>query len=122
SAPGPARPGRHPLPSPEHFAQVLAKIGIRSDSVVVAYDDAGGALAARLWWLLKYFGHDIGRVLDGGIQRWVDSGRALETTIPTPLPAPPLTLAPHPEMVVNKAGVKALVDRGEGLLLDARAP
>ena len=122
SAPGPGRPGRHPLPSPEHFAEVLAKIGVRSDSVVVAYDDAGGALAARLWWLLKYFGHDIGRVLEGGIQAWVDGGRPLETTTPTPQKAPTLTLAPHVEMVINKARVKTLVDRGEGLLLDARAP
>jgi thiosulfate/3-mercaptopyruvate sulfurtransferase len=122
SSPGPGRPGRHPLPSAEHFAEVLAKIGVRSDSVVVAYDDAGGALAARLWWLLKYFGHDIGRVLEGGLQAWVDGGRPLETTVPTARPAPPLMLEPRAEMVVNKAQVKALIERREGVVLDARAP
>jgi thiosulfate/3-mercaptopyruvate sulfurtransferase len=101
---------------------MLAKVGVRPDSVVVAYDDVGGAQAARLWWLLRYFGHDIGRVLDGGIQAWVESGRPLETTTPTAVTAAPLELVAHPEMVVDKARVRGMVERGEGVLLDARAP
>jgi thiosulfate/3-mercaptopyruvate sulfurtransferase len=121
SLPGPGRPGRHPLPSAEHFREVLAKMGVRPDSVVVAYDDAGGAQAARLWWLLKYFGHDIGHVLEGGIQAWAESGRPLETTTPPAVKASPLELVARPEMVVDKARVRAMVDRREGVLLDARA-
>jgi thiosulfate/3-mercaptopyruvate sulfurtransferase len=121
SEPGPGRPGRHPLPSPETFAAALARIGVRDDSIVVAYDDSSGATAARLWWLLRYFGHDIGRVLDGGIQAWVASGRAVETTMPAVREASPLRLTARPEMVVNKARVREMSERGEGLLLDARA-
>jgi thiosulfate/3-mercaptopyruvate sulfurtransferase len=121
SSPSPARPGRHPLPTPDAFAAVLSRIGAREDSIVVAYDDVGGAQAARLWWLLRYFGHDIGRVLDGGIQGWLQSGGALETAAPTPNRAPALALTPHPEMVVDKARVRALSEHGEGLLLDARS-
>jgi thiosulfate/3-mercaptopyruvate sulfurtransferase len=121
SSPSPARPGRHPLPSPGAFAAVLSRIGVRDDSVVVAYDDVGGAQAARLWWLLRYFGRDVGRVLDGGIQAWVQRGGALDTAMPIPSPAPALALTPHPEMVVDKARVRALSAHGEGVLLDARA-
>lgn len=121
SAPGSGRPGRHPLPSVERFRDALARIGVRKDSVVVAYDDAGGAQAARLWWLLKYFGHDIGHVLDGGIQAWIASGGALETTTPDPVNAPSLELGARAEMVVDKAQVRAMVEGGRGLILDARA-
>jgi thiosulfate/3-mercaptopyruvate sulfurtransferase len=121
SPPGPARPGRHPLPSPEHFRDVLARLGVREDSQVVAYDDVGGAQAARLWWLLKYFGHDVGRVLDGGIQTWVESGRRLDTKTPAPANAHPLNLVARPHMVVDKVRVRSMLERKEGLLLDARA-
>ena len=121
SAPGPGKPGRHPLPSANAFAAVLARIGVRADSFVVAYDDGGGAQAARLWWLLRYFGHDVGHVLDGGIQAWTASGHPLETEIATPRPAAPLPLVANPAMVVDQARVRALSERGEGLLLDARA-
>jgi thiosulfate/3-mercaptopyruvate sulfurtransferase len=121
SAPGPGRPGRHPLPSAEAFTAVLARVGVRSDSTVVAYDDVGGAQAARLWWLLRYFGYDIGHVLEGGMQGWVEEGRPLETAIPASAPAAPLVLTPHPERVANKARIRAMVEHGQGLLLDARA-
>jgi len=52
SAPGPGRPGRHPLPTAEHFADVLARVGVGPGDIVAAYDDSGGSTAARLWWLL----------------------------------------------------------------------
>jgi thiosulfate/3-mercaptopyruvate sulfurtransferase len=121
SAPGPGRAGRHPLPSADTFASALARIGVREDSTVVAYDDTGGATAARLWWLLRYFGHDIGRVLDGGIQAWVASGRALETATPAARPAAPLRMVARSELVVDKAWVREMTELGRGLLLDARA-
>ena len=66
SAPGEG-PGRHPIPSPAKLADLLGARGIGDDHVVVAYDDAGGSIAARLWWLYRHFGHDGAcAVLDGG--------------------------------------------------------
>ena len=65
----PAAGGRHPLPTPEHFAAAMADAGIGDDDVVVAYDDAGGVMAARLVWMLRATGHQAA-LLDGGIQAW----------------------------------------------------
>ncbi len=121
SPPGPGRPGRHPLPSTDQFAAVLARIGFEPGNVVVAYDDTGGTTAARLWWLLRYFGLDAGRVLDGGIQAWVGSGRPLETTTASRSSAEPVPLVARLGMVVDKERVRQLSIRGEGLVLDARA-
>ena len=71
----PGKTGRHPLPSPEQFTEKLGDWGINSSVQVVAYDDAGGGLAAsRLWWLLQWLGHYAVAVLDGGWQEWVRSG------------------------------------------------
>lgn len=58
--------GRHPLPSPEAFARTAQGWGIQPSTRVVAYDDAGGMFAARLWWLLRWAGFDQVQVLDGG--------------------------------------------------------
>ena len=63
-------PGRHPLPPPATFEEEMRRVGIDGSSRVVAYDDAGGSVAARLWWLLRLFGHEAAAVLDGGIQAW----------------------------------------------------
>lgn len=64
----PGERGRHPLPSPERFAEVRGRLGL-DDRPVVAYDDQGGAQAGRLWWMLDAIGHEVA-VLDGGIQAW----------------------------------------------------
>lgn len=77
-------PGRHPLPPPEAFAETCASFGITPSTTVVAYDDVGGAAAARLWWMLTNQGHRATFVLDGGIQAWLGSGGALDTAAPTP--------------------------------------
>jgi thiosulfate/3-mercaptopyruvate sulfurtransferase len=86
-APGadPARGGRHPLPSPDQWARQLGQWGIRPETWVVAYDDAsGGSGAARLWWMLRAFGHERVSVLDG------DMGNLTQTSIETKVdPAPP---------------------------------
>lgn len=62
--------GRHPLPTPQRMAQLFSRLGIDEMSQVVAYDDAGGMIAARLWWMLRYMGHQAVAVLDGGWQAW----------------------------------------------------
>jgi thiosulfate/3-mercaptopyruvate sulfurtransferase len=79
--------GRHPLPSPERMVQVFSALGIGAQTQVVVYDDASGAFAARLWWMLRYMGHDAAAVLDGGWQAWVASGRSREPGRVDPEPA-----------------------------------
>ena len=73
-------PGRHPLPSPTAFARRLGDLGFGNDHAIVAYDDAGGTVAARLWWMLDALGPPDVRLLDGGIAAWVGAGGSLETT------------------------------------------
>jgi thiosulfate/3-mercaptopyruvate sulfurtransferase len=122
SPPGPGRPGRHPLPTAAQLSEVLSRLGVGARTTVVAYDDAGGGIASRLWWLLRWVGHGGGRVLDGGIQAWAASGRPLVTEVPAPRRAPPLALAPDPRMVVDKHSVARLAASRCARVLDARAP
>ncbi len=74
SAPRRVDSGRHPLPDVGLFCDWLARHGIGDNEQVVAYDDAGGAFAARLWWMLQWLGHEAAAVLDGGWQVWNDAG------------------------------------------------
>ncbi len=121
SPPG-SGPGRHPLPAAADFAAVLARLGVERDTLVVAYDDVGGAMAARLWWLLRWFGHGGGRVLDGGLGAWIAGGHALATAVPTFTPAPLLNLsAGHGARAVDKAEVDRLRALPGVALLDARS-
>jgi thiosulfate/3-mercaptopyruvate sulfurtransferase len=72
--------GRHPLPQVESAAVLFSNLGVDPDVQVVAYDDAGGALAAvRVWWMLRWLGHDRGAVLDGGWQAWQEMGYPLRS-------------------------------------------
>ncbi len=121
SAPGGGRglpAGRHPWPSEEQVVRVMGRLGIGPGVRVVAYDDASGAVAARLWYLLRAHGHDEVAVLDGGIARWAAEGRPLsheETRVEPAL----FTGRLRPGFVVTKAELVA-THRGR-LLLDARA-
>ena len=92
SAPPSTADGRHPLPSPEAFAAALGRVGIADGRPVVAYDDAGGSIAARLWWLLHVLGEPVA-VLDGGLAAWPGE---LSTDVPQPLPVE-RTVRPWPE-------------------------
>lgn len=74
--------GRHPLPSPQTMAARLAACGIAAQTQVVVYDDAQGMIAGRLWWLLRWLGHDRVAVLDGGWQAWQSAGGAVTQTVP----------------------------------------
>lgn len=110
--------GRHPLPNREGFAELLGSRGIGDDHVVVAYDDSGGAIAARLWWLLRWLGHEDVAVLDGGRRAWDEAG--LPTTDEVPV-HPPATFTARPPLtrVVDRS---AVANRGDNVLYDARAP
>ena len=66
--------GRHPLPSPQEFARRLGALGVANDMQVIAYDQANGAFAARLWWMLRWLGHTRAAVLDGGFAAWLAAG------------------------------------------------
>jgi thiosulfate/3-mercaptopyruvate sulfurtransferase len=118
---GASGPGRHPLPREQEFARSIEHAGISAGTHVVAYDDRGGATAARLWWLLRYYGHDNVSLLDGGIAQWATEGRPLETNVPTVSPG---TFKPraNPGMVVDKSRVTALRNDPSAVILDSRVP
>ena len=113
-------PGRHPLPPPPSFAATMRAIGLRDQELVVAYDDLGGWVAARLWWMLNSLGHRSAAVLDGGIQAWEAAGGTLTTAVPA------ITPATHDELhlgdawtgVISREELKARL--GSVVLLDAR--
>lgn len=120
-----ASTGRHPLPDASAFAQTMARSGISNATHVVAYDDTGGGNAARLWWLLKYFGHDYVSLLDGGLQQWVAGGRPLTADLPEFAPAV-FHAQPNPQMVVTKPEMQSRTHAQRPraqrtLILDARA-
>lgn len=120
SAPGGRRggpAGRHPWPSAEQVANVMGRAGIGSGTTVVAYDDQAGAVAARLWYVLRAHGHDGVAVLDGGTAKWIAEGRGLETAEVLPEPK---VFVPNLKagMVVGKSGVVGAA--GLELVLDAR--
>lgn len=75
--------GRHPLPPVEGFTAQLGRLGIGAETTVIAYDDAGGAIAARLWWMLRSIGHDRVAVLDGGYAAWVAAGQRVTADVPS---------------------------------------
>ncbi len=127
SAPVTAQSGRHPLPDPEEFAATLARLGVREGVQVIAYDSAGGAFAARLWWMLRAWGHAPAAVLDGGYPAWTAAGGAVlageEPRAGQP-PAAGANLAPPIAQwpVVTTADVTRLLHDPQHLLVDARAP
>lgn len=113
----PAGPGRHPLPDPSVLAQTLGAAGIGTDDMVVVYDDVGGWVAARLWWMLDVLGHQEVAVMDGGFQAWVDAGLPTTTNVPVPVPAH-LELADHWTRVIDRDALRARL--GRVALLDGR--
>jgi len=106
--------GRHPLPSPETFEATLERFGITSSTRVVVYDDRGGAIAARLWWMLTNQGHDSTSVLDGGIQAWIAAGHDLSTTQASPpqgaFPCGPWRGVVDRDIVINRQDDTILID------------
>jgi len=113
----PNGPGRHPLPSPETFRARLERAGIGTEHDVIAYDDVGGWVAARFWWMLDDLGHQRVAVLDGGFPAWVAEGNPVGLDA-HPAPAAHLELADHWTKIVDRAGVVSGL--GDIVLLDAR--
>lgn len=119
SAPKTGKNGRHPLADAATFTSWLGKQGLEATDHVVCYDQASGAFAARLWWMLRWIGHDAVAVLDGGLAKWMKENRPVTGEVPhfspTSYPANPRTA-----MAVDVSYVASHL--GKDLLLDARAP
>ncbi|MCU1381691.1 MAG: Sulfurtransferase [Acidobacteria bacterium] len=113
--------GRHPLPDPHALAQTLGRLGITSGVQVVAYDQENGMFASRLWWLLRWLGHDAVAVLDGGFKKWTGEGRPVESGETRRTPRV-FTGAPRTDMTVDVERVAANLGAATPRLVDARAP
>lgn len=113
------REGRHPWPEAQAFTAKLGAWGIGPQHRVVAYDAGDGAIAARMWFLLRALGHDNVAVLDGGWARWIELGMPVDDRIPNPEPSRYVADFQR-ERLLDADRVQAHLDAG-GLLLDARA-
>ena len=114
----PGSGGRHPLPAAADFAAAMRAAGVSAEGSVVVYDDGDSTIAARAWWLLRYFGYDAVRVLDGGFRAW-QASQPVSTQDVTPLAGSFRAEPAH--MPLLDADGAAGVARS-GVLLDARAP
>ena len=117
--PGPG--GRHPLPSAASFQTAMRAAGVRDGHPVVVYDDGDSVPAARAWWLLRYFGHDRIRVLDGGYRAWTEAGGSVTAADAlAAVPAGDFVARPGGMPVVDASGAAALAR--DGVLIDVRTP
>jgi thiosulfate/3-mercaptopyruvate sulfurtransferase len=112
--------GRHPLPAIDEFARRMSECGVDATVQVVAYDNEGGIFASRLWWMLRWLGHDSVAVLDGGLAGWKRSKRSLEE--PVPVVTPRNFIARPRDLAVSTAQVLGDMKAESRLILDARSP
>ncbi|MEK4508831.1 sulfurtransferase [Paenibacillus sp. FSL K6-2524] len=111
--------GRHPLPDPDVLAKRLSQAGISNNSRIVAYDDQGGMYASRLWWLLRWLGHDSVYVMDEGFSSWKDGGYPLTDAQPINIPASFVPNLRH-DMLADMNEVKQSLSNPGVLLVDSR--
>ena len=120
---GPIVPGqtsRHPLPKVETFAQAVSNWGIDTNTQVVAYDAGGGAIAARLWWMLRWLGHEAVAVLDGGWANWTRSDYPARSGLETN-PSKTFITQPRHELVFGADAVDKIRTDSAYRLIDARS-
>lgn len=113
--------GRHPLPTIEALAATLSRLGISRDTQVVVYDQDSGMYASRLWWLLRYAGHDAVALLDGGWSKWTREGRPSRSGVEARSSAT-FVAAPRPGMLATVDDVVAKLGDPDFRLVDARSP
>jgi thiosulfate/3-mercaptopyruvate sulfurtransferase len=113
--------GRHPLPAVEEMAATFGRLGIAADTQVIAYDQEAGAFASRLWWMLRYLGHDAVAVLDGGFAKWTREGRPVRRGMETRAPAG-FTPRLRKDMRVTVDETLAHIGDPSVVLIDARSP
>jgi thiosulfate/3-mercaptopyruvate sulfurtransferase len=121
AAPPTGTNGRHPLPCVEDIAATFGRLGISNETQVVAYDQDSGMFASRLWWMLRYLGHDAVAVLDGGWTKWTREGRPVRSGVEHRPPAV-FEARRRKELRVLADQVSANINDGALLLVDARAP
>jgi len=121
SGPKTSRNGRHPLPEAEALRRTLGRLGIADGMQVVAYDQDTGMFAGRLWWLLRWLGHDAVAVLDGGLARWLAEGRPTSSSEESRA-AREFRGEARPEMTVGADDVESRIAQADWRLVDARAP
>lgn len=115
----PGQTGRHPLPEIERFAATLSTWGIDANTQVIAYDDNSSVYAGRLWWMLRWLGHDNVAVLDGDWRHWQQEGRPTSSGVETRV-AGSFEPQPRPNMQVSVAQVAANVASGRHKMFDSR--
>ena len=120
SAPPTGKNGRHPLPDPQAFMRTLGAAGVDANKQVIAYDAQTGVYAARLWWMLRWLGHDNVAVLDGGYAKWTNEGRSVSSAVPQPAPA--RFAGQARAMSVDADDVLHSLGRPGRILIDARSP
>ncbi|MFC0215542.1 sulfurtransferase [Paenibacillus chartarius] len=113
--------GRHPLPDLGALSLKVGEIGVEAGVTVVAYDDQGGAMASRLWWLLRFLGHGQVAVLDGGYKAWKEAGLPVTDELPHPRQA---TFSPKVQrhMMIAIQELKERKDSPDVVLIDSREP
>ncbi|MCG6966555.1 MAG: sulfurtransferase [Chromatiaceae bacterium] len=121
SSPITPQSGRHPLPAVQPLCRWIGAHGVQPETQVVVYDDTGGTMAVRLWWLLRWLGHTRVAVLDGGWQAWTAAQLATDGAPPRRVPASEFRCTPDWRQVVRTADIRQQLEQGGGLLLlDAR--
>ncbi len=115
----PADPRHARLAPPERYAEVMSRCGVSDSTKVVAYDDAGGMFAARLWWTLQYYGHAQACVLDGGWQAWCAEGREVSDVVAVP---PSARFIPRPQPDLIRSGDQVAGRSPDAVLVDVRSP
>jgi thiosulfate/3-mercaptopyruvate sulfurtransferase len=113
--------GRHPLPAPDALVRLFSGLGIADGMQVVAYDQDTGMYASRLWWLLRWLGHDAAAVLDGGFAKWIAEKRPTATGDETRAPRD-FSGSPRPDMTMDADAVGAAATAPDWRVVDARAP
>jgi thiosulfate/3-mercaptopyruvate sulfurtransferase len=121
SAHGSSGGGRHPLPDPRTLEATFSRLGVSKGQQAVLYDQETGMFASRLWWLLRYMGHEPAAVLDGGWTKWLREGRPARGGDETIAPGT-FTGQPREQMRLTVGQVEAKIADGSALLVDARSP
>ena len=116
----PGKTGRHPLPNRQQWINQVLQWGLTPDKQLVVYDDAGGSIAARLWWMLQWIGHEKVAVLDGGLDAWTKAGYSLTAEVPPALDTS-RDLYGNRDPLVTQVTLSA-VNPDMQMLLDARDP
>ncbi len=113
--------GRHPLPDIATLTKKLGSIGVDRSKRIIAYDDTGGPYAARLWWLLRWLGHDNVSILDGGINKWIAENRPADRNVPT-AKATTFISTQRAGLTADASFILANISEGSSIVVDARAP